>query len=151
MALAVTIGSRWATRHMPVPSSTVLVAPAAIDSATRGSSVRLYSSASSASPVGGGVLRLIGMCVCSGTYNEWNPRSSTARANSTGPIVRSVMNIVTPNLTVSWLLRCAILGFAASARSVGYALVSPICEGRIVIVTGAGRGIGREHALAFAA
>jgi NAD(P)-dependent dehydrogenase (short-subunit alcohol dehydrogenase family) len=26
-----------------------------------------------------------------------------------------------------------------------------ICEGRIVIVTGAGRGIGREHALAFAA
>src|SRR5690349_5400107 len=25
-----------------------------------------------------------------------------------------------------------------------------ICEGRIVIVTGAGRGIGREHALAFA-
>jgi NAD(P)-dependent dehydrogenase (short-subunit alcohol dehydrogenase family) len=28
--------------------------------------------------------------------------------------------------------------------------VSGICEGRIVIVTGAGRGIGREHALAFA-
>ena len=26
-----------------------------------------------------------------------------------------------------------------------------ICDGRIVIVTGAGRGIGREHALAFAA
>ena len=26
-----------------------------------------------------------------------------------------------------------------------------ICEGRVVIVTGAGRGIGREHALAFAA
>jgi NAD(P)-dependent dehydrogenase (short-subunit alcohol dehydrogenase family) len=25
-----------------------------------------------------------------------------------------------------------------------------ICEGRIVVVTGAGRGIGREHALAFA-
>jgi NAD(P)-dependent dehydrogenase (short-subunit alcohol dehydrogenase family) len=29
--------------------------------------------------------------------------------------------------------------------------VSGLCEGRIVIVTGAGRGIGREHALAFAA
>ncbi|MFN7243872.1 MAG: SDR family NAD(P)-dependent oxidoreductase, partial [Dietzia cercidiphylli] len=26
-----------------------------------------------------------------------------------------------------------------------------ICDGRVVIVTGAGRGIGREHALAFAA
>ncbi len=25
-----------------------------------------------------------------------------------------------------------------------------ICKGRVVIVTGAGRGIGREHALAFA-
>src|SRR3954447_13548212 len=29
-------------------------------------------------------------------------------------------------------------------------LVPGICEGRIVIVTGAARGIGREHALAFA-
>ena len=28
--------------------------------------------------------------------------------------------------------------------------MSGICEGRVVIVTGAGRGIGREHALAFA-
>jgi NAD(P)-dependent dehydrogenase (short-subunit alcohol dehydrogenase family) len=28
--------------------------------------------------------------------------------------------------------------------------VSTLCEGRVVIVTGAGRGIGREHALAFA-
>jgi NAD(P)-dependent dehydrogenase (short-subunit alcohol dehydrogenase family) len=26
----------------------------------------------------------------------------------------------------------------------------PICEGRVVIVTGAGRGIGRAHALEFA-
>ena len=26
-----------------------------------------------------------------------------------------------------------------------------ICDGRVVIVTGAGRGIGREHALEFAA
>ena len=29
--------------------------------------------------------------------------------------------------------------------------MSGICEGRVAIVTGAGRGIGREHALAFAA
>src|SRR5258706_16481569 len=28
---------------------------------------------------------------------------------------------------------------------------SGICEGRVVVVTGAGRGIGRAHALAFAA
>ena len=26
-----------------------------------------------------------------------------------------------------------------------------ICDGRVVIVTGAGRGLGRAHALAFAA
>ena len=29
--------------------------------------------------------------------------------------------------------------------------VAGICEGRVVVVTGAGRGLGREHALAFAA
>lgn len=29
--------------------------------------------------------------------------------------------------------------------------MSGICEGRVVIITGAGRGIGREHAMAFAA
>ncbi|MFM7211738.1 MAG: SDR family NAD(P)-dependent oxidoreductase, partial [Actinomycetota bacterium] len=28
--------------------------------------------------------------------------------------------------------------------------MSGICEGRVVVITGAGRGIGREHALAFA-
>ena len=28
--------------------------------------------------------------------------------------------------------------------------MTPLCDGRIVIVTGAARGIGREHALAFA-
>ena len=26
-----------------------------------------------------------------------------------------------------------------------------ICDGKVVIITGAGRGLGREHALAFAA
>ena len=29
--------------------------------------------------------------------------------------------------------------------------MSGICEGRVVVITGAGRGLGREHALAFAA
>jgi len=28
--------------------------------------------------------------------------------------------------------------------------VTGICEGRVVVITGAGRGIGREHALEFA-
>ena len=36
------------------------------------------------------------MCVCSGTYSECSPRASTSRASSTGRIVWSVMNIVTP-------------------------------------------------------
>jgi len=34
---------------------------------------------------------------------------------------------------------------------VGFGAMSGLCDGRIVIVTGAGRGIGRAHALAFAA
>src|SRR6185312_11924446 len=38
-----------------------------------------------------------------------------------------------------------------NSAPVGYAAVSGLCEERIVIVTGAGRGIGREHARAFAA
>ena len=66
MALAVTIGSRWASTQMPVPSRIRSVTAAAAASVTSGSSVRLYSSASSASPVGGGVRRLMGMWVCSG-------------------------------------------------------------------------------------
>src|SRR6185503_2040394 len=37
---------------------------------------------------------------------------------------------------------------AASERRGGS--MSGICEGRVVIVTGAGRGLGREHALEFA-
>ena len=48
------------------PEQTRSVTAAAVASATNGSSVRLYSSASSASPVGAGVMRLVGMCVCSG-------------------------------------------------------------------------------------
>src|SRR5438552_8323436 len=37
-----------------------------------------------------------------------------------------------------------------SRRSSRRSSVAGICDGRIVIVTGAARGIGREHALAFA-
>ena len=65
-ALAVTIGSRWAGRAMPVPSVMRSVTAAAAARATSGSRVRLYSSGSSGSPVGGGVRRLTGMWVCSG-------------------------------------------------------------------------------------
>ena len=36
------------------------------------------------------------------------------------------------------------------ARPTGRSLMTGICDGRVVIVTGAGRGLGREHALEFA-
>src|SRR3954471_2376041 len=36
-------------------------------------------------------------------------------------------------------------------RRAGGAQMSRVCDGRIVIVTGAGNGLGRAHALAFAA
>ena len=97
-AFAVTIGSRCATRQMPVPTRSRSVTAAAIDSATNGSSVRLYSSREL------GVARRrrrdagSSECACAPARRaSASPRSSTARASSTGPIVRSVMNIVTPN------------------------------------------------------
>src|SRR5262249_61366617 len=42
---------------------------------------------------------------------------------------------------------------APAARAAPYeaGLTMGICDGRVVIVTGSGRGIGREHALAYAA
>ncbi|GIU89694.1 MAG: hypothetical protein KatS3mg010_0793 [Acidimicrobiia bacterium] len=100
-AFAVTIGSRCATRQTPVPSRMRSVTDAAVASATSGSTVRLYSSRSSASPVGGGVRRLVGMCVCSGRNSEARPRASASRARSATSIVRSVANIVIPKRT--WL------------------------------------------------
>ena len=69
---------------------------AAAASATSGSTERLYSSASTSSPVGGGVRRLVGMWVCSGIQTESNPRSSASRASSCTGIDRSVAKIVTP-------------------------------------------------------
>ena len=65
-SLAVMMGSRWATRAMPVPTRRCSVTAAAAVSVTKGSSERLYSSANG-SPAGAGVARLVGMWVCSGT------------------------------------------------------------------------------------
>ena len=73
----------------------MVVALAAAPSATSGSSDRLYFSGSSA-PLGCGVVRLVGMWVCSGSHSESRPRSSAARASSTTSIDTSVANIVTP-------------------------------------------------------
>jgi hypothetical protein len=82
---------------MPVPSRSVGAATAAAASATSGSCERQYSSGSSplAAP-GYGVVRLVGMWVCSGSHSEAKPRSSVARASSTTSIDLSVANIVTP-------------------------------------------------------
>jgi hypothetical protein len=98
-ALAVTIGSRWATRQIPVPRRIRSVTAAAVARATKGSRVRRYSSGSSAAPVGGGVRREVGMWVCSGRNSEANPRASASRARSAGGGVRSVANTVTPRST----------------------------------------------------
>jgi NAD(P)-dependent dehydrogenase (short-subunit alcohol dehydrogenase family) len=59
-------------------------------------------------------------------------------------IARSVGNIVTPSRTaVPYLTPRQIEGVEGRA-------LAGICEGRVVIVTGAGRGLGRSHALEFA-
>ena len=161
-ALAVTIGSRCAGSRTPVPSRSVVVSAAAAASATSGSTDRLYSSASSASPVGGGVRRLVGMWVCSGIQIESKPRSSAATARSTTSIDSSVANMVTPKRMGRSVDRTAAPGVAWSAAMrrdcTGFVpdvtgcqiLHMGICDGRVVIVTGAGRGLGRDHALEFA-
>ena len=95
-ALAVASGSCWATRQMPVPTRRRSVTEAAAARATKGSRHRRYCSGSSASPVGGGVSRLVGMWVCSGTHRESKPRSSAARASSATAMERSVAKMVTP-------------------------------------------------------
>ncbi len=101
IALAVTIGSRCATTQIPVPRRMWSVTADAAASATSGSSVRLYSSARTSSPVGGGVRRDVGMWVCSGRYRDAKPRSSAARASAAGSIVSSVANIVMPSSTAA--------------------------------------------------
>ena len=104
MAFAVTSGSRWAGSMTPVPNRIVEVTDAAAARAMSGSTDRLYSSASSASPVGGGVRRDVGMWVCSGIHTESNPRSSAATATSGTGIDRSVEKIVTPKRMARSLL-----------------------------------------------
>ena len=79
-----------------MPSRSVVVADAAAARATSGSRQRRYSSASSALPVGGGVRRLTGMWVCSGSHSDCSPRASAARASSTMSMLTSVANIVIP-------------------------------------------------------
>src|SRR5581483_8998350 len=68
------------------------------------------------------------------------PRASASRASSCTGIVRSVANIVTP--------KCIGVPYRPDRRR-GERRVG-ICDGRVVIVTGAGRGLGRAHALEFA-
>src|SRR5215212_7703333 len=87
-SFAVMTGSRWATRQMPVPKRTRSVTAAMVAMATKGSTVRRYSSGSG-SPMGAGVARLTGMWVCSGSHTAENPRSSAARASATGVIERA--------------------------------------------------------------
>jgi hypothetical protein len=72
-----------------------LVAALAAMSATNGSYDDQYSLGSSPPP-GHGLRRLAGMCVCSGNHTDSKPRSSSARASSSGAIAYSVGNITTP-------------------------------------------------------
>ena len=148
MALAVTIGSRWARSAMPVPSRMPLGrrrgrgrarrAGRACACTPRAARRRRWAAVCAGST---------GMCVCSGRYSESKPRASASRASSTTFIDWSVANIVTPKR------------MAASVRPRYDDLVryratcdrmAGLCEGRVVIVTGAGRGLGRAHALEFA-
>ena len=69
------------TRQIPVPSFRFFVAAAAAVSPMNGSSVWEYSLGNGPPPANG-ERRLVGMCVCSVTNKDSNPRSSTARASS---------------------------------------------------------------------
>ena len=79
-----------------MPTRRLVVAAATAARATSGSSDRLYSSGSSASPVGGGVRRDTGMWVCSGSHSDRSPRASASRASSTTSMLTSVANMVIP-------------------------------------------------------
>ena len=83
ISFASVMGSRSITKQMPVPNAMRSVAAAQAPKATNGSWERQYCRGSSPPP-GNGVLRLVGMCVCSGKNRLSKPRSSTARAISMG-------------------------------------------------------------------
>src|SRR5262249_50584493 len=63
--------------------------------ATNGSWVRLYSSGSGPPPPNG-LLRLVGMWVCSGTSSDSKRRASISRASSSGRMDRSVGKMQVP-------------------------------------------------------
>ena len=86
---------------MPVPSRIVVTAARGGQRDEVGRGCRRYSSASWSSPVGGGVRRLAGMWVCSGSHSDANPRASASTASSAGPIVWSVAKIASPMRTAA--------------------------------------------------
>ena len=83
IAFAATIGSCSTSRQMPEPilMREVAIAAAVID--TKGSMKCRYCLGMSP-PSGNGVARLAGMCVCSGNQTDSKPRSSAARAQTSG-------------------------------------------------------------------
>src|ERR1700730_10842760 len=89
------IGSRSMTRHMPVPSLSVLVTTAAALRATKGSSVCQYSRGR-LGPPGHGLLRLAGIWGCSGSQIDSKPRASSSRASSATWMAESVGNMAMP-------------------------------------------------------
>ena len=112
---------------------------------------------------GGGVRRLTGMCVCSGSQSDCSPRASASRASSTTSMLTSVANIVIPyRMGVDSNCFCVRSPPPSGARRtqkrwmvgasdpVMICAMAGICDGRVVIVTGAGRGLGRAHALELA-
>ena len=97
MRLASAIGSCSVTRQMPVPTFSVVVLAATPASSVNGSWQRKYGSGSDPSAVpGNGVSRRTGMCTCSGTQNESNPRASTSGPNSSAGIALSVAKMKIP-------------------------------------------------------
>ena len=98
-ALAVTMGSRWAARRMPVPSRRRSVTAAAAPRATSGSRLRLYFSSIGVRPVGS---TGHGSCDWSGCACARGATASRARAprgaqaSSRMPIERSVGKTVIP-------------------------------------------------------
>ena len=76
-------------------------------------------------PIGAGVLRPTGICVCSGRNRDWNPRDSHSRANSAGVMERSVRNVVMPNRKRR--LRCQEAPILADAWSGPGARAPGVC------------------------